>query len=85
MSVSNNTFKILYFAVFQEKANKSEEIRPLSDSLTAEMLFSNICTELGVELSQKQVRVSVNHQFTAWDTVIMPNDIVAFIPPVAGG
>lgn len=81
----NNTFKVLYFALFQEKANKSEDIRVLSDNLTVEQLFNEICEELQIEMSQKQVRVSVNHQFTDWDTIICANDIVVFIPPVAGG
>lgn len=85
MSKQTDTFKLLYFSIFQEKAGKSEEEREVSAGLTAERLFGCICDELELSLSQSHVRVSVNHEFCDWQSSIKAGDIVAFIPPVAGG
>ncbi|PID66306.1 MAG: molybdopterin synthase sulfur carrier subunit [Gammaproteobacteria bacterium] len=85
MSNSTNTFTVLYFSFFQEKAGKPEEKRPLAPSLTTKELFETICDELNLNDQEVLVRVSVNHQFADWDYLIQPDDIVAFIPPVAGG
>ncbi len=82
---STDTFTLLYFAFLQEKAGKPEEKRRLTPSLTAKALFDSVCDELGLDAKETPVRVSINHAFADWDSFIQANDIVAFIPPVAGG
>lgn len=79
------TFTLLHFAIFQEKAGKNEETRLLSDNLTTKMLFEQVCNELELDSAHTPVRVSVNHTFADWEQNIDAGDIVAFIPPVAGG
>ncbi len=82
---STDTFTLLYFSFLQEKAGKPEEKRALPPELTAKTLFNDVCDELQIDAKKTPVRVSINHAFADWDSLIQPNDIVAFIPPVAGG
>ncbi len=82
---STDTFTLLYFSFLQEKAGKSEEKRELTPALTAKTLFNKVCDELDINSKETPVRVSINHAFADWDSLIQPNDVVAFIPPVAGG
>lgn len=82
---STELFTLLYFSFLYEKKGKSEEQRQLIDGLTAHDLFSSVCKELAINLKQTHVRVSINHTFVEWTQPIAAGDIVAFIPPVAGG
>lgn len=82
---STELFTLLYFSFLYEKKGKSEEQRQLTDGLTAHELFSGVCQELAIDLKQTHVRVSINHTFVEWTQPIAAGDIVAFIPPVAGG
>lgn len=84
-SANPNTFTLLHFAVFQEKSGKAEEVRELNAGLTTQDLFEQVCTELGLDAAHTPARVSVNHTFAEWTREIVAGDIVAFIPPVAGG
>lgn len=85
MSMKIDTFKLLYFSMLQEKAGKSEEERDWQAGLTVEKLFKLVCDELNLDLSPSHVRASINHEFCDWQAPIAVNDVVAFIPPVAGG
>ncbi len=68
---------VLYFASLAEQAGKDEERLSFDgDSLVALYNF---------RLAQHKIAVAINHEITDWDTPIQQGDIVAFIPPVAGG
>lgn len=85
MSHCAKTFTLLYFALFQEKKGVAEETRNLTDGLSAKLLFEQVCRELSLEIEMTSVRVSINHTFADWEQTLATGDIVAFIPPVAGG
>lgn len=78
------SINIRYFASLREQSKKSTE--------TVEENFNNP-KELYQELKKRydftldidQVKVSVNGKYQNWDFGLNANDLVVFIPPVAGG
>ena len=48
-------------------------------------LLSADYPQLGKELSQPQVLVSVNQMIVGWDQALTDGSEVAFLPPVTGG
>ncbi len=79
------SFTLLYFSFLQEKAGVSEQKRAISDNLNGTLLWQQICEELAIDSNIFKVRFSINHKFANFEDRIYENDIVAFIPPVAGG
>lgn len=75
---------VLYFASLAEQAGKDEERLSFDgDSLVA--LYQQLTECYNFRLAQHKIAVAINHEITDWDTPIQQGDIVAFIPPVAGG
>lgn len=75
---------VLYFASLAEQAAKDEERLSFDgDSLVA--LYQQLTERYSFRLAQNKIAVAINHEITDWDTPIQQGDIVAFIPPVAGG
>ena len=76
--------KILYFASLQESANKAnEEIQ--TDCKTAKELYSELKDKYNFELEIDDMKVAINEAYTDFDSDIKEGDIIAFIPPIAGG
>ncbi|HKQ71125.1 MAG TPA: molybdopterin converting factor subunit 1 [Polyangiaceae bacterium] len=81
------TITLLYFAGIREAAGRSEERLVLPPSVTTigelalhlETLLPALAGRLGA------VRWARNEEFAALDSVIANGDVVAAIPPVAGG
>jgi molybdopterin synthase sulfur carrier subunit len=48
-------------------------------------LYQQLTERYNFRLAQHKIAVAINHEITDWDTPIQQGDIVAFIPPVAGG
>ena len=69
---------VLYFAALREQAGKEQEKIHVAEGCTAAALYEQLSQQYRFTLPQERVRAAVNHAFAA-------NDIVAFIPPVAGG
>ena len=77
--------KILLFAGLSEKIGVQElmieaagrEVEALLQSMKEK--YPQAAGELG------QAMVAINEEFVDPDTVIQPNDVIAFIPPVSGG
>jgi len=76
--------KIQYFALMREQAGRSEETLETSAATPAD-LFSELNARYGFTLSQKQLKVAVNSEFSEWTRPLSAGDAVVFIPPVAGG
>ena len=75
---------IRYFALLREErgvANESVRTR----SQTARQLFDELSRAHNFSLGQERLNVAVNEEFASWDTKLTNEDIVVFIPPVAGG
>ena len=78
------TLEILYFASLAEQANKDEEtVQFTGDNLSE--LYQMLSEKYGFKLTQEKLAVAINHEMTSWDSPINTGDIIAFIPPVAGG
>lgn len=82
-SIMNIT--VLYFASLADKAKKGQEVLTLDSQISLPNLYTKLQSEHGFELDSSQVRVAINDEFADWNDTINEGDIVAFIPPVAGG
>lgn len=76
--------QILYFASLAEQANKDEEAIMFTGHDLSE-LYEQLSQQYGFSLQQNKLTVAINHQMTDWTAPIHHGDIIAFIPPVAGG
>jgi molybdopterin synthase catalytic subunit len=78
--------RVLYFAVVRERIGRDEEELELPAGADADAAWREIerrHPELGGLRSV--VKVAVNEEFAAGDRVLVDGDVVALIPPVAGG
>ena len=82
---SNVEITVLYFAALREQAGKEQEKLCIAEGSTAAELYGRLAQQYGFTLPQERVRPAVNHVFGTWQQPLAANDIVAFIPPVAGG
>lgn len=78
--------RILYFAAIRELVGKSEEEIELPDAVErlAE-LASWLESERALAGKLSSVRFAINESFAPLDAVIGTGDVIAVIPPVAGG
>lgn len=83
--MSNNlTVTVLYFASLAEQASIDEEILTTSHYYLND-IYSYLLDKYDFNLTQDELAVAVNHQIANWQTKVSNGDIIAFIPPVAGG
>lgn len=76
--------RLEYFAQFREQAGTGgEEVDTDATDLTS--LYASLAERHGFDLERTHVRVAVNHAIAAWSAPIQENDIITFLPPVAGG
>ena len=75
---------VLYFAVLREQSGKEQEIR-LTHATDVAALYAELAAEYDWDLPQNRLRAAVNHTFCPWQYPLQTGDIVAFIPPIAGG
>ncbi len=81
---SHMQIDVLYFASLAEQAGKDEERLSFDGSSLTE-LYQLLADKYQFSLSQEKIAVAINHKMTDWDSKINAGDIIAFIPPVAGG
>lgn len=83
MSATKN-LEILYFASLAEQAGKDEErIQFIGTSLSE--LYQQLSEQYAFGLTQDKLAVAINHEMSNWQAPIANGDVIAFIPPVAGG
>lgn len=83
--MSNNlTVTVLYFASLAEQAGIDEEILTTLHYYLND-IYSYLLDKYDFNLTQDELAVAVNHQIANWQTKVSNGDIIAFIPPVAGG
>ena len=81
-----STVTVLYFAAVGEFLGKKEETMPLPPTGTVRALLEALAARhpgLGARLPH--LRVARNEEFTSLDAELAPGDVIALIPPVAGG
>lgn len=76
---------VLYFASLADKAQQGQQQLDLADNISLSELYTQLKQQHGFELDTSKVRVAINDEFASWDDAINDGDIIAFIPPVAGG
>jgi MoaE-MoaD fusion protein len=78
--------RILYFAVVRERLGRDAEELELAAGTTAAAAWrelERLHPELGALKSV--VRLAINEEFAGEDRVLAEGDVIALIPPVAGG
>lgn len=80
----SNNIQVLYFASLADKVGMDKEMLTVdSDDLI--WIYQQLTDKYGFNLDRSRLAVAVNHHFVNWDYRIKSGDVVAFIPPVAGG
>lgn len=75
---------VLYFANLAEQAGKDEEQLAI-DGRNISQLYQHLQSKYGFKLRPQQLAIAINHTISDWNAPLQHGDIVAFIPPVAGG
>lgn len=78
------SIQVLYFAILREQRGASRETRTTAAGTVAE-LYEELRGQHGLRFPAEHLRAAINDEFTPWTTPLKPGDVVAFIPPVAGG
>lgn len=77
---------VLYFAAIGEFLGKSEETVPLPAGRTVGALVEELAARhSGLATRLPHLRVARNEEFVSLDAPLEAGDVVALIPPVAGG
>jgi molybdopterin converting factor subunit 1 len=76
--------KTSYFAAIREAIGKDGEELNVDCSTPFE-LFESLREIYSLEIDEKHLKFAVNEEYVAFDYRLKENDIVVFIPPVAGG
>jgi len=76
--------RVKYYAQLREDAEQSNETVSTEAGTVAE-LFKQLDARHDFSVPAGDLRVAVNDAFADWDTVLNADDLVVFIPPVAGG
>lgn len=83
-STESTPVRIRYYAQLREDAGRSRETR-VTESETIGELFAELDAHYDFSVAADDLRVAVNDSFADWETSLSPDDLVVFIPPVAGG
>lgn len=78
------TVRVQYYAVLREQRGLGDE-RIATGAATAGELYRELRGRHGFSLAPERLRVAVNDEFVPWDSPLREGDVLAFIPPVAGG
>ncbi len=80
----NHKLTVIYYAVLRDQRGlDSETIETEVETPLA--LFSQLKEEHGFSLEPEQMRVAVNDEIADWQVKLADNDVIVFLPPVAGG
>jgi molybdopterin synthase sulfur carrier subunit len=77
--------KIRYYGQFRDITGLTEEEVATKDGVTVVELRDQIREKYPRIAAKREVLVAVNSSFAPLDTIINPEDKVAFFPPVSGG
>ncbi|UGS21643.1 MoaD/ThiS family protein [Flavobacterium cyclinae] len=79
------TVKIKYFGLIADITKRNEELFSLSESvITTEELISDLY-KIYTELKNTSFVIAVNKSIVTSDLKLNNNDIIALLPPFAGG
>ena len=75
---------VKYFAVIRDNTGIEGEVIETQVKNSSE-LYDFLSKKYPLTLKQSDLRVAINNRFKSFETPLKENDVVAFIPPVAGG
>jgi sulfur-carrier protein len=78
------TIHIRYYAMLREERGVAAEAVQTA-APTAGALYDELKAAHGLKWPIGRLKVAVNDELKAWDTALREDDIVSFLPPVAGG
>lgn len=78
------TVKIRYYARLKEEAGRSEETVE-TKATTIDALWAERAEEHGFTLEARLIKAAQGDEFCGWTAPLVPNALVVFMPPVAGG
>ena len=78
------TVSIRYFAILREERGQEEESVRTAAATVAE-LYDHLRVHFSFSLPADRLRVACNGDFVSWSHPLHDDDLVVFIPPVAGG
>lgn len=82
--MTNKSLHILYFASLAEQAGvDTESINTDINNLS--QLYQFLKDKHQFSLNESQLAVAINHHIKDWHSAFNDGDVIAFIPPVAGG
>jgi molybdopterin converting factor subunit 1 len=79
------TLTLIYFAAFRDLTGQNEEVFSEVPEQTTVREFRELARKKYPAMRFDGVRVAVNEEFENDDHVLNDSDVIAFIPPVAGG
>jgi len=83
-TVEGTAVRVQYFAKLREEAGQSDETVQ-TEAATVRELYEELDARHDFSVPPSDLRVAVNDDFADWSTALDANDLVVFIPPVAGG
>ncbi len=81
---STKSVRIQYYALLREESGRSEERVSTSARTTLE-LYDELRSRYRFSLDTNRLSVAINDEFATWEHSLNEDDVVVFIPPVAGG
>ena len=77
--------KVRYFASLREQAGKSQEEIEIEKGKNLKEIYQELSLRYGFTLLPQEIKYSVNNDYVDQIIQLNENDVVVFIPPVAGG
>lgn len=77
--------KVRYFASLREKAGISQEEMTIETGMDLRDLYLDLSQKYDFSLAANEIKYSVNNEYVEPNIPINENDVIVFIPPVAGG
>ncbi len=77
--------KIKYFASLREKSQKSEDLLEINEKQNLSEIYELLRGKYHFPLTAKEIKFAVNNEYVEDEYLLKEHDVVAFIPPVAGG
>jgi sulfur-carrier protein len=83
--VKMTAVNVRFFAGLAERAGRRDVYVEIEQGETGESLFYRLDNEYDFGVPLKTLRLAVNEQFVPMGSKLNSEDVVVFIPPVAGG
>jgi molybdopterin converting factor subunit 1 len=85
-ALSNLHLKVLFFGRLRELTGISEESLEIPAGTTLADIFDRYAARFPKLASFRSSLVaSCNEEFASWDTPVLDDDTISFLPPVSGG